>query len=217
MFLLSAFIFGLSQGFVVGPITLFGIQEGLNPKRGFWYQVQVSLGATCIDILYLLLAAYGAAQFLEYNLVKLILWSISSYMLIHMGLNSFSGRTKRMSLNHMHNSRARFYDSDFAKAMLINLFNPLAIVFWIMVAGGLYAESAQLITPFWFAMNIVGGGLIISFLVACTTMLVRKIFHQWMLTKLIRLGSLMLMGYGFYFSFKALMELKPMLVSLFVF
>ncbi len=210
----QAFIFGFTQGFVIGPISLFGIREGLDPKRGFWYQMQVIFGATMVDIVYLLLSAYGAAQFIEYSLVKLAMWSVASYMLISMGYNSLRERPKKLSLKHLHRHKAKFYETDFFKAFMMNLVNPLAIVFWVMVAGSLYADYAATVTPFVFAMNIVVGGTVSSLIVAFATLLVRHIFHQWMIEKLVKLGSFVLIGYGIFFSFKALTELKPFVIGL---
>lgn len=210
----QAFIFGFSQGFVIGPISLFAIREGLDPKRGFWYQVQVYMGATVVDIIYLLLASYGAAQFIENSYVKFFMWAAAAYMLISMGYNSLRQKPKRLSLQHMHRHRHHFYETDFFRALLINLVNPLAVIFWILVAGGLYAEYAATVSPFMFAMNIVMGGTISSLLVTLLTLVVRQVFHQWMIKKLIQVGSIVLIIYGLYFSFKALLELQPLVIGL---
>lgn len=210
----QAFIFGFSQGFVIGPISLFAIREGLDPKRGFWYQVQVYMGATVVDIIYLLLASYGAAQFIENSYVKFFMWAAAAYLLISMGYNSLRQKPKRISLQHMHRHRHHFYETDFFRALLINLVNPLAVIFWILVAGGLYAEYAATVSPFIFAMNIVVGGTISSLLVTLLTLVVRQIFHQWMIQKLIQVGSVVLIGYGLYFSLKALLELQPLVIGL---
>lgn len=211
---LDSFIFGFSQGFVVGPITLFGIQEGLNLQRGFYYQAQVILGSIVVDILYLFLAAYGAATFIEFPMVKLVMWATSAYMLIHMGINSYHQSKSRISLHHMHRHKLKFYETDFVKAVLINLVNPLAIIFWVMVAASLYSQAVNEVSPFIFASNILVGCAISSFFVAFLTMAVRHSFHKWMLKRLMQLGSAVLVGYGLYFSFKAVMELHPLVLAL---
>ena len=96
---------------------------------------------------------------------------------------------------------------------LIILVNPLAIIFWVVVAGGLYAGMASTLSPFFFSANIVVAGLIGSLGVATLTLLVRHIFHQWMLRKLMQVGSMVLIGYGLYFSYQALLELHPLVLS----
>lgn len=213
MFNLDAFLFGLSQCLVIGPISLFAIREGLDPAKGFKYQMQVVLGATLVDIFYLLASAYGAAEFVEYGPVKLVMWALAAYLLLHMGWNSLHEKVGRMNFHHVYRHKLKFYETDFFKAMLINIVNPLAIVFWVVVAGGLYASLNAPLTPFMFAMNIVGAGLLGSFILALLTLGVRQVFHQWMLRKLVKLGSMVLIGYGVYFSFRAVMELSPLVMA----
>ena len=210
----GAFTFGFTQGFVVGPITIFGIQEGLNEKKGFWYQVQVILGATIVDIIYLLLATYGAAQFIDNSVVKLIMWSLAAYMLIHMGVNSLRAKPGKVSFHHMHRHRSKLFETDFFKGFAMNVVNPMAIVFWLMVAGSLYGQYKGLVTPPVFAFNVILGGLISSLSVAIMTIFVKKVFHASMLQNLMKFGSVLLIIYGFWFSGKAAMEAKPLMDSL---
>ncbi len=208
------FMFGFTQGFVVGPITIFGIQEGLNAKKGFWYQVQVLLGAALVDMIYLMLAAYGAAQFIDNSIIRLVMWSLAAFFLIHMGINSLMGKPHKVSFHHMHRNRGKFFETDFFKGFSLNVVNPMAIVFWLMVAGSLYSQYQGVMTPPAFALNIEIGGLISSLLVAVATIFVRKIFHESMLKNLIRLGSFMLIIYGIWFMGKAAFEAGPIVASI---
>ncbi len=209
----GAFTFGFTQGFVVGPITIFGIQEGLNAKRGFWYQVQVILGATIVDIIYLLLATYGAATFIDNSVIKLLMWTAASYMLIHMGMNSLRAKPGKVSFHHMHRHRSKLLETDFFKGFAMNIVNPMAIVFWLMVAGSLYGQYKGIVTPPVFAMNVIVGGLISSLSVAIMTIFVKKVFHESMLQNLMKFGSVLLIVYGLWFFGKAVVEAKPLMDS----
>lgn len=214
IFSASAFWFGFSQGFVIGPISLYGIREGLNPKRGFWSQIQVSLGATLVDIAYLLASTYGLVNFMQYNWVQLLLWSIASYMLISMGVSALHEQKKKLSFEHVHRHRASFYDSDFVKAFFMNTVNPMAITYAVVVFGGLYASYATELTPLSFAANIVVSGLTASLVVALLTLAVRQVFHQWMLKKFMKAGSAILIVYGLWFLWKAVERVPQLTVSL---
>lgn len=209
----STFWYGFSQGFVIGPISLYGIQEGLNPKRGFWCQIQVTLGATLVDIVYLLTSTYGMAQFIQYNAVQMVLWSLASYMLITMGVNSLHERPKKMSITAMHEKKLRFYETDFVKAFLMNLVNPMAIVFATIVFNAMYSNYAAIMTPVAFAFHVTVGGLLSSLIVALLTLAVRHIFHQWMLKKLMKAGSMVLIAYGLWFLWKAAENVPDLTVS----
>ncbi len=217
LFTPEAFIFGLSQGLVVGPVTLYGIREGLSPNKGFWFQVQVILGAALIDAIYLLLATYGASEFIDVPAVRLFMWSLSAALLLSMGVNSLRERHSHpLSFQHVHRHKLKFFETDFFHGLAINLVNPMAIIFWIMVAGSLYAEYLERVSPSLFAMSIVSGGLLSSLVVAVLTLFIRGYFHQSLLKKLVILGSFVLVGYGIFFGFKAFLELKPFIVAAFL-
>jgi len=210
----SIFWFGFSQGLVIGPITLYGIREGLDPRRGFWSQMQVIGGSTLVDVIYLLLATYGMVNFVQYDLAQVVLWSLASYMLITMGVNSLHERPSKLSFAHMHRHKVHFFETDFFRAFCLNLVNPMAIVFAVIVFGGMYAGYANQLSPLAFTVNIVIGGLVTSVLKAILTLAIRHIFHEWMLTKLMKAGSLILVAYGVWFFWKAAQHVPDLTVSL---
>lgn len=214
MFTLEAFIFGFTQGFVLGPLTLFAIREGLNPRKGVWFELEVFLGAFVTNIFYLMLATYGVTRFIEYDWVRLFMWSAAAYMLIRMGINSLLEHDSRMSFKHAHRhqlrSPFRFLENDFFKGFLLSLFNPMAIVFSLLVVGSLYATYSGPSGPAGFAMSVNLGGFLSSLAVCVLTLFVREIFRPWMLKKILILGSFILIVYGAYFSYKALLEAVPL-------
>jgi threonine/homoserine/homoserine lactone efflux protein len=214
LFSASAFWFGFSQGFVIGPISLFAIREGLNPRRGFWFQLQVILGATLVDVAYIMLAIYGVAGFIDNNLVQLVMWALAAYLLLTMGVNTYHERSGKMSFEHLHRHKTQFLKTDFFRAILMNLVNPVAVVFAVLVFGSMYGDYAELLSPFGFAMNVTAGGLLTALLIALLTLAVRHVFHQWMLQKMLKAGSLMLVGYGLWFLWKAAEHVPELSISL---
>ena len=174
-------LFGFTQGFVIGPVSLFGIHEGLEKGKGFFYQIQVTVGSSLISFAYLLLAAYGAAHVVDQFYVRLIMWLVASYMLIMMGVNTIHERPRKLSAHHFHGLRKKLLESDFLKGGFLALVNPLSLVFWIMVAGGLYADVKDFLSPWFFALLVMLGTLVSSLLVAIATFFVKKIFHEKML------------------------------------
>lgn len=198
--------FGFSQGFVIGPVSLLAIHEGLQAKKhGFEKHMQVILGSTVVDVVFVLLATVGVAQIIDNPAVRLIMFTIAAYMLIVMGLNTLFLKKKKMSFHHMHLRRLRFFETDFMEGLLINLVNPLAIVFWIIVAGSLYADF-QYMNPVWFALLISGGALASCTIVALLTQIVKKILHGKMIRWLNSISSVILIGYGIWFFSKATFE-----------
>lgn len=210
MFVPEAFIFGFTQGLIVGPVVLCGFQEGIDPKKGFWCQLQVSLGAMAVSFVYLLLATYGVAHFLEGSVIQFTLWVLSSYLMIHMGLNSLHAKKSKVSLAHAKAHKAKLLDADFFKGFLICLFNPLAIVGAFVIVGGLYASHQGGASPLSFTLSVLSGDFLAAILIASATFFIKHIFRPWMLQKFIQMGSFTLIAYGFYFGWMALAEFRPL-------
>lgn len=214
MFTPEAFLFGFLQGFAIGPITLYGIREGLNPKRGFWFQIQVTLGAALVDVIYLILATNGVIHFVDYQWVRLVMWAVAAYMLLTMGVDSLRGDMGKKKLQHVHRHKLHFFDSNFFKGFFMCMTSPLAITYAVMVVGSLYASYATSVPPTVFALNVCMGGFTTSLLIVLSTFVLKHIFHQWMLKKLVIAGSFVLVGYGIFFSWKAVLELVPTVQAL---
>ncbi len=214
MFFWPAVIFGFTQGFVVGPITLYGIREGLNPRKGIWLQMQVIFGACLVDTAYLLLGTYGVINFINHDWVRALMWLAASYLLTSMGIHSLRDHTHKGSFQHMHRHKLHFFDSEFFKGIMMCLVNPMAMVFSIVVVGSLYGNYSSEVSPLNFAMSVNAGGIMTSFLIIGATFLIRQVFHPWMLKRLMQAGSYILVGYGVWFSFKAVMEIQPMVLGL---
>lgn len=213
MFFWEAFIFGFIQGFVIGPLTLYGIQEGLQPRNGLWLQLQVTLGANIVNAFYLIVSTLGVSAVINHEWLRPVLWCGAAYLLISMGRHSLKDPTHKMSLQHAHRHQLHLFDSDFVKGFLLCLINPMAIVFAVMVVGSLYSSYAEEVNPVTFALNVNAGGLLTALVIIGLTYLIRQVFHPWMLKKLMIMGSYVLIGYGLWFSWKALLELEPMIMG----
>lgn len=209
MFTPEAFLFGFLQGFAIGPITLYGIREGLNPKRGFWFQIQVTFGATLVDAVYLTMATNGVMQFANYDGVRLFMWVVAAYMLLNMGIDSLRGDLGKKKLQHVHRHKLHFFDSNFFKGFFMCMTSPLAITYAVIVVGGLYTNFAATVAPTPFALQVALGGFTTSLIIVFSTLVLRHLFHQWMLKKLVMVGSMVLIGYGAFFSWKAINEIAP--------
>lgn len=214
MFFWEAFMFGFFQSFAIGPISLYGIREGLNPRKGIVMQLEVIFGAAIVELTYLILATNGITGIMNYEWVQTLLWVAAAYMLGSMGYHSLKDPTSKGSLQHMHRHRLKFFDSDFFKALLMCLCSPMALVFCFIVVGGMYSGYATEVSPLKFALSVNIGGIVTMLLITAATFAVRHVFHKWMLTKLVHAGSYILIGYGIWFGWKALLGLQPLVVAL---
>ncbi len=209
----EAFIFGFFQAFAIGPISLYGIREGLNPRKGVFMQLEVILGAALVELVYLALATNGVTGIMNYTWVQTLLWVAAAYMLGSMGYHGLKDPSNKGSLQHAHRHKLKFFDSDFFKGFLMCICSPMALVFSFIVVGGMYTSYAAQVSPMSFALSVNLGGILTMLLITAATFAVRHVFHKWMLTKLVRAGSYVLIGYGIWFGWKALLGLQPMVVA----
>jgi threonine/homoserine/homoserine lactone efflux protein len=122
-----------------------------------------------VSFVYLLLATYGVAHFLEGSGIQLMLWVLSSYLLIHMGLNSLHAKKTKLSLAHAKGHKLKLLDADFFKGFVICLFNPLAIVGAFVIVGGLYASHTGGASPLSFTLSVLAGDFLSAILIAGVT------------------------------------------------
>ncbi|MCC7197296.1 LysE family transporter [Candidatus Peregrinibacteria bacterium] len=216
LFVEEAFIFGFTQSFVIGPLTLLAIREGLNPKRGIFYQIQVVAAGTIVDTLYLLLALHGAVFFINDIRVQAVMWTCAAFMLTMMGLNSLTNKKKKkISYHRTHRHHLHVADTSFGQGFMVGLLNPISIIFWVMIAGSMYSQYLNQITPLLFTSNIIFGGLFGSIIIVVCTFAFRKFFNKRTLQRLVMIGSVLLIGYGLWFTLKALTEWQTVMASIF--
>lgn len=213
MLIWEAFLFGFFQSFAIGPISLYGIREGLNPHKGAFMQLQVILGAALVELVYLTLAVNGVTSIMNQQWVQTALWAAAAYMLTSMGYHSLKDPLSKKGLQHMHRHKLRFFDSDFVRGFLMCVCSPMALVFSFVVVGGMYASYAEEASPMQFALSVNIGGIVTMLLITLTTFVVRHIFHKWMLTKLVHASSFILLGYGVWFAWKAILGVQPMVMA----
>jgi len=213
LFNVEAFIFGFAQSFVIGPLTILAIHEGLNPKRGIRYELQVVLAGTMVDTMYLLLSLHGIAYFINDIKIQAVMWTCAAAILSVMGLSAFTGKKKKKIYHKAYKHHLHVAQNSFAEGFVVGIMNPISVVSWIMVAGSMYSQYINQISPTLFTANIIGGGIIGSSIIVATTYFFRSHFRRKTLQRLVLLGSVLLVAYGIMFSFKALTEWQTVMAS----
>ena len=214
MFIIEeAIIFGFTQSFVIGPLTLLALREGLNPKLGIWHQLQVVLAGTIVDLMYLMLSLNGVVYFINDIRIQAFMWTGAAMMLTFMGINSFSKHKKMHKRHFIHMHHFHLAQNSFSKGFAVGLMNPMAIIFWVMVAGSMYSQFSDQISPNIFALNIISGGIMGTLLIVALTYTCKKHFNEKTLERMVTLGSASLIIYGIWFTMKAVIEWQSILAS----
>lgn len=135
--LLRNILLGLSLAAPIGPSGLAVIQTGL--RYGFLRAFITGLGVTLADTTYLLLVFFGLSGLITIPLVKVLIWSLGALVLIYLGVQSLRDAFRSLDLEKTVLPTGR---NPLLAGYLINISNPIAIVWWLGVFGSLLGTSA---------------------------------------------------------------------------
>jgi threonine/homoserine/homoserine lactone efflux protein len=136
--LLRNVLLGISLAAPIGPAGLAVIQNGL--RGGFLRAFFTGLGVTLADTTYLLLVYLGLSGFISIPWIKILVWSMGALVLIYLGFNSLKEAFKSVDLNRNMLPAAR---NPLLAGYLVNISNPIAIVWWLGVFGSLLGTIAD--------------------------------------------------------------------------
>jgi len=135
--LLRNILLGISLAVPIGPSGLAVIQNGL--RFGFWRAFLTGIGVTLADATYLLLVFFGLSGLLSIPLVKVLIWSLGALVLTYLGTQSIRDAFRKVDLDRAVLPSGR---NPLLAGYLVNLSNPIAILWWLGVFGSLLGSSA---------------------------------------------------------------------------
>jgi threonine/homoserine/homoserine lactone efflux protein len=133
MVIFNGFKFGILLQVAIGPIVLMAlkISGSLGLIQGF-----IFVGATVlVDAFYIFLAGIGVSKLLEKDNVQRILKYFGNIVLILFGINIILGIFYISILPNMKIQKINIIENVFIQGLIINLSNPLVIIFW----GGVFS------------------------------------------------------------------------------
>lgn len=131
-------LLGISLAAPIGPAGVAVIQNGL--RHGFLRAFLTGAGVTLADATYLLLVFFGLSAFIEVTLVKVSIWFLGAAALVYFGLRSLRDAMASTQSNRPIVVTAR---NPLLVGYIVNVSNPIAIVWWLGVFGSLLAETAS--------------------------------------------------------------------------
>lgn len=199
---LRGIIIGLTLAAPIGPINIEIVRRGL--RTGFLSGWLVGIGAISGDTLYCLLVIAGIAPFVQHVVVRTILWTAGAVFLAFLGYHSLRGVREEKRL--ITTEGAVFQRRSYPTGFLMALFNPLGVVFWASIGGGLVASAAAHASRIGTAAIVVGVILGLGLWVTGLSVLVRggRRFITDRLFRLVNLASgLVLLGFAAWFGWQA--------------
>ncbi len=152
---LTGFISGLLLSIPVGPVNLTIMNEGA--RRGFFWALLISAGASLMEVIYCTIAFTGFAQFFDNRAVKAAMEVFSFAFMLFLGVKFLLAKTSSAPM-HLSNAadkiEARIEQklhphSAFMTGFVRVMGNPGVLLFWIILA-------ASFISHEWVEPNIEG-------------------------------------------------------------
>jgi threonine/homoserine/homoserine lactone efflux protein len=135
--ILRNILLGISLAAPLGPASVAVIQNGL--KQGFQRAFLTGVGVTLADTTYLMLVFFGLSSFINAPIVKVLIWVFGSIILVFLGIQSLRDGTTSFVLEADIGPSSR---SPLLAGYLINLSNPLAVIWWLGIFGSILSSAA---------------------------------------------------------------------------
>lgn len=136
---LRGIIIGLSLAAPIGPINVEIVRRGL--RSGFRSGWLVGAGAVTGDTIYCLLVIAGLAPLVDYQIVRTVLWIAGAGFLAFLGVVSLRAAIGRERM--LGDGAVRVEQKSFKTGLLMALFNPMGIAFWLTIGGALVATGVE--------------------------------------------------------------------------
>ena len=129
-------LLGIMLAAPIGPASLAVIQNGL--RQGFLRAFLTGVGIISADATYLLIVFFGLASFINLSWIKALIWIFGTLVLLYLGIQSIRDGSRKLEFESGQAAVAR---NPWLVGYLINISNPLAIVFWLGIFGSLLGTT----------------------------------------------------------------------------
>jgi threonine/homoserine/homoserine lactone efflux protein len=204
-------LLGLTLAAPLGPAGVAVIQNGL--KGGFRRALLTGIGVTLADTTYLLIVFFGLAGLMTIPAVKILVWACGALVLFYLGIGSLREGTRAGGRRIDFEGAARPAPparSPLLVGYLINLSNPIAIVFWVGIFGSLLgsmsgevSRTSALLT----SSTILVGILIWHTTTSLLTHWGRRFLNERTARVISVLAGLALIGFGLRFAYYAVVTI----------
>jgi threonine/homoserine/homoserine lactone efflux protein len=153
----------------LGPVNLAIVQTAINYGR--WQAVLVAVGSSLVELIYCLISVWGIDLLFsnqqDQDITLLFMQLVSIPVMFSLGVHNLVKQVKEEEAGDKLKRFSR--TGGMAMGFMLNLFNPMLLPFWIMVAGYLRSRSwisedlSLLIT---YSVGVMLGTFLLQMLVA---------------------------------------------------
>jgi threonine/homoserine/homoserine lactone efflux protein len=140
--ILRNILLGIMLAAPIGPAGVAVIQSGL--RWGFGRAFLTGLGITTADLTYMLLVYLGLSSFISIPIVKIAIWGMGTLVLFYLGLQSIRDGGRKINFDSPSEATTSAANQNpFLVGYLVNISNPIAVVFWLGIFGSLISVSVE--------------------------------------------------------------------------
>ena len=202
-------LIGLAIAMPVGAITVEMTKQGL--KNGFLHGWAVGIGGMTIDVLLIAALYLGLAKFLSLPYIQMPLWIVGAIFLFMLAYDSIKNADQDITLAGEKVNKSFF--STYRNGLFVAI-SPGNLVFWISVFGAVLADSYAVNGTSQFiivALGILSGILLPDLGLLTIVSLTRKVMNRQMIKWASIIAGILLVGFGCYFIYEFMMDLKNIL------
>ena len=199
--ILQNIILGISLAAPIGPANVAVMKQGFS--KGFFFGFITGLGVVTADLFYLLVIYFGISPFFKIPIIQTAIWILGAIILFLMGYRSIKEFFNKTDFNEEKPKEK----NAFLEGFLINISNPMAIVWWTGVFGASLSESLNLsadkLKVLFSSMAIIVGLLIWVFTVALLTHWGKRFLNEKSMGYISLIAGLLLIIFGLKFGYNA--------------
>lgn len=132
----SGLLFGMVFQLAVGPVCISVLQAGIG--QSFREAFAMVWGVTLADAGYILLALIGVSNIMRLELVRVAMGTGGVVLLAYFGIRNLLSSRSEFRVGA---GAARGLGGNFRYGFLLTLSNPLTVLFWAGLFGGLIASG----------------------------------------------------------------------------
>jgi threonine/homoserine/homoserine lactone efflux protein len=136
--ILKNILLGITLAAPIGPSGVAIIQNGL--REGFLRAFLTGIGVTLADTTYLLIVFFGVAGFITNPVIKISIWTLGALVLFYLGVQSIRESGRKIEFEPVGAQAAR---NPLLVGYMVNISNPIAVVFWLGIYGSLLGSTQQ--------------------------------------------------------------------------
>lgn len=201
---MAFFLKGILLGMIVctapGPILTIIFKEGL--KRGFRFALRFGMGVAVVDVFYCLLAFIGVTPLLStFPAFIPAMWLIGGSIFLAIGVIDLVKIIRsRGVIVEPKKYRDLDYSHPFKRGLLISLFNPGAVLFWISVSGAFVHFQGE--SSLQFIAGVALGSPLFFFLLAHLISRLREKMTEKFIYFCTLIAGVILIVVGLYFFYR---------------